>query len=111
MNYAYLVRCSDDSLYAGWTNDIEKRVRAHNNGTGAKYTKARRPVTLAYAERFETRSEAMKREAALKKLSHSQKEALAGAVNLPALLAAWGLLEMAEAIRPNPAEPGPSRNA
>ena len=77
MNYAYLVRCSDNSLYAGWTNDIEKRIRAHNDGTGAKYTKSRRPVTLAYLEAFETKSEAMKREAALKKLTHQQKEELA----------------------------------
>lgn len=77
MNYAYLVRCSDNSLYAGWTNNIEKRIKAHNDGSGAKYTKSRRPVTLAYLEEFETKSEAMKREAALKKLTHRQKEALA----------------------------------
>lgn len=76
MNYAYLVRCSDNSLYAGWTNDIEKRLKSHNDGTGAKYTKSRRPVTLAYLEEFETKSEAMKREAALKKMTHKQKEEL-----------------------------------
>ena len=76
MNYAYLIRCSDNSLYAGWTNNIEKRIEAHNNGTGAKYTRPRRPVTLAYLETFETKSEAMKREAALKKMTHQQKEAL-----------------------------------
>ena len=77
MNYAYLVRCSDNSLYAGWTNDIEKRLQSHNAGTGAKYTRARLPVTLAYVETFDTKSEAMKREAALKKLTHQQKEQLA----------------------------------
>ncbi len=77
MNYAYLVRCSDGSLYAGWTNDIEKRLKSHNAGTGAKYTRARLPVTLAYLETFDTKSEAMKREAALKKLTHRQKEQLA----------------------------------
>ncbi|MGN0343691.1 MAG: GIY-YIG nuclease family protein [Lachnospiraceae bacterium] len=76
MNYAYLVRCSDNSLYAGWTNNIEKRIKSHNDGTGAKYTKSRRPVTLAYLEEFETKSEAMKREAALKKMTHKQKEEL-----------------------------------
>ena len=76
MNYAYLVRCSDNSLYAGWTNDIEKRLKSHNDGTGAKYTKSRRPVMLAYLEEFETKSEAMKREAALKKMTHKQKEEL-----------------------------------
>ena len=78
MNYAYLVRCSDNSLYAGWTNNIEKRLKSHNAGTGAKYTKSRRPVTLAYLEEFDTKSEAMKREAALKKMTHQQKEELAG---------------------------------
>ena len=77
MNYAYLVRCCDNSLYAGWTNDIEKRIKSHNAGTGAKYTKSRRPVTLAYLEEFDTKSEAMKREAALKKMTHRQKEELA----------------------------------
>ena len=77
MNYAYLVRCIDNSLDAGWTNDIEKRLKSHNDGTGAKYTKSRRPVTLAYLETFDTRSEAMKREAALKKMTHKQKEELA----------------------------------
>lgn len=77
MNYAYLVRCSDGSLYAGWTNDIEKRLKSHNAGTGAKYTRARLPVTLAYLETFDTKSKAMKREAALKKLTHQQKEQLA----------------------------------
>lgn len=76
MNYAYLVRCSDNSLYAGWTNDIEKRLQAHNAGTGAKYTRARLPVTIAYLEAFDTKSEAMKREAALKRLTHRQKEQL-----------------------------------
>lgn len=91
MNYAYLVRCSDDSLYAGWTNDIEKRLRAHNDGTGAKYTKPRRPVTLAYLEVFDTKSEAMKREAALKKLDHRKKEELAASVDLPALYERLGL--------------------
>lgn len=77
MNYAYLVRCSDNSLYAGWTNNIEKRIKSHNDGTGAKYTKSRRPVTLAYLEEFDTKSEAMKREAALKQMTHGQKEELA----------------------------------
>lgn len=79
MNYAYLVRCSDNSLYAGWTNNIEKRLKAHNAGTGAKYTKPRRPVTLAYFETFDTKSEAMKREAEFKKMTHQQKEALVSA--------------------------------
>lgn len=91
MNYTYLVRCADGSFYAGWTNDIEKRIRAHNEGSGAKYTKPRRPVKLAYVERCDTKSDAMKREAALKKLSHRQKEELAASIDLPALLASWDL--------------------
>lgn len=73
MNYVYILTCSDGTLYTGWTNDIEKRVKAHNEGKGAKYTKARRPVTLSYTESFETKSEAMKREAAIKKLSRAEK--------------------------------------
>lgn len=76
MNYTYILRCSDNSLYTGWTNDLEKRVAAHNAGRGAKYTRAHRPVSLVYQESFETREEAMKREAAIKKMSHSQKEQL-----------------------------------
>ena len=50
MNYTYIVRCSDGSLYTGWTNDLEKRIKAHNEGKGAKYTKSRRPVELVYYE-------------------------------------------------------------
>ncbi len=76
MNYTYLLRCCDGTLYCGWTNHLEERVAAHNSGKGAKYTRARRPVALAYFEEFSTKSEAMKREAAIKRLSRSQKEAL-----------------------------------
>lgn len=73
MNYTYILRCSDDSLYTGWTKDIEKRVADHNSGKGAKYTKAHRPVRLAYYEIFETKEEAMKRECAIKKMSREKK--------------------------------------
>ncbi len=76
MNYAYLLRCADGSFYAGWTTDPARREAAHNSGKGAKYTRSRRPVALVYAEPFETRREAMSREAALKRLSHAQKETL-----------------------------------
>lgn len=76
MNYVYLVRCSDGSLYAGWTTNLEQRVKAHNEGRGAKYTRSRRPVSLVYSETFETRSEAQRREAALKRLTHREKLAL-----------------------------------
>lgn len=71
--YTYLLRCADGSLYTGWTNDLERRVKAHNAGSGAKYTRARRPVTLVYAEAFQTKEEAMQREAAIKQLTRKQK--------------------------------------
>ncbi len=72
--YIYILRCADNTLYIGSTNDVQKRLVAHNElKTGARYTKARRPVTLVYSEKFETKSEAMKRECALKKLTRSEK--------------------------------------
>ena len=71
--YAYLLKCSDGSLYAGWTNDPDRRLKAHNNGTASKYTRSRRPVEMVYLEEFETKSEATKREAALKMMTREQK--------------------------------------
>ena len=76
MNYTYMVRCSDNSLYTGWTNDLERRVKAHNNGTGAKYTKSRGPVKLVYFEEYETKEEAMSRECQIKQLTKREKEKL-----------------------------------
>ena len=76
MNYAYLLLCADGSLYAGWTNDLRRRLQAHNEGAGAKYTRGRRPVRLAYAESFETKAEALKRECQFKKMRRSQRLAL-----------------------------------
>ena len=76
MNYTYILKCKDDSLYTGWTNDLKKRITSHNAGKGAKYTKARRPVELVYYEEFQTREEAMKRGYAIKQLSRKEKEAL-----------------------------------
>ncbi len=76
MNYTYLLKCADTTFYCGWTNDLKKRLAAHNSGRGAKYTKPRRPVVLVYYEEFETKEEAMRREAAIKKLSRKEKEAL-----------------------------------
>ena len=73
MNYTYILRCSDGSLYTGWTNDLDKRINDHNLGKGAKYTKARRPVELAYYETFTTKEEAMRREYAIKQLPRKQK--------------------------------------
>lgn len=74
--YAYMVRCSDHSLYTGWTNDLEQRIAAHNSGQGAKYTKSRRPVTLVYYEVFEEKQDAMRREYAIKQLTKKEKEKL-----------------------------------
>ena len=76
MNYAYLLLCADGSLYAGWTNDLHRRLHTHNEGTGAKYTRARRPVRLVYAEAFDTKEEAQKRECQIKKLRHKQRLSL-----------------------------------
>ena len=73
MNYTYLLKCADGTLYCGWTNHLEERIRAHNEGRGAKYTKGRRPVELVYHEVFETRQDAMRREAAIKKLRREEK--------------------------------------
>ena len=76
MNYTYIVKCKDGTLYTGWTNDIEKRIEAHNAGKGAKYTKTRRPVELVYLEEFATKEDAMKREYAIKQMKRKAKEAL-----------------------------------
>jgi putative endonuclease len=78
MNYTYILRCADNTLYCGWTNHLEHRIKAHNEGKGAKYTKTRRPVSLAYYEEFDTKQEAMKREAAIKKMSRKDKLSLFG---------------------------------
>ena len=76
MNYTYILKCSDDTFYTGWTNDLEKRVACHNSGKGARYTKTRLPVSLIYYETFETKQEAMKREYAIKQMTRKQKEKL-----------------------------------
>lgn len=75
-NYTYIVRCSDGTLYTGWTNNLEKRIKNHNTGKGAKYTKTRTPVTLVYYETFLTKQEAMKREYAIKQMKRKDKEKL-----------------------------------
>ncbi|MGV8906525.1 MAG: GIY-YIG nuclease family protein [Acetobacterium sp.] len=69
----YIVKCSDETLYTGWTRNIETRLKAHNSGTGSKYTRSRLPVILMYWEMLESKSDALKREAAIKKLSRKQK--------------------------------------
>ena len=79
MNYTYILQCSDGTYYTGWTNDLEKRVEAHNKGAGGKYTRARLPAHLVYYEEFETKQEAQSREFAVKKLTRKMKtELIAG---------------------------------
>ena len=73
MNYTYVVTCRDGSLYTGWTNDLEKRIKAHNAGKGAKYTNSRRPVILTDSEEYESREAAMKRDSENKHLSRQKK--------------------------------------
>ena len=75
-HYAYIVECADGSYYCGYTNNLEKRIATHNCGKGAKYTRARLPVTLVYHEEFDSKEEAMSREWHLKQLSHDQKKKL-----------------------------------
>ena len=73
MNYTYILECSDGTLYTGWTNDLQKRLEAHNEGRGAKYTKSRRPVELVYFETYESKNDAMSREAKIKRLTRAEK--------------------------------------
>lgn len=82
-NCVYLLICKDGTLYTGWTNDMTARLAAHNSGKGAKYTRGRGPVRVAYQEWFLTREEALKREAQIKKMSRPQKLCLIGAKENP----------------------------
>lgn len=72
-HYVYIVMCGDNTLYTGYTVDVDKRMIAHNNGTGAKYTRSRLPVKLKYIEMFDSKSDAMKREYEIKQLTRSEK--------------------------------------
>ena len=73
MNYVYILKCSDNTLYTGWTTSLEKRLKAHNSGKGAKYTKPRLPVEIVYFEEFQDKKDAMKREYSIKQLSREEK--------------------------------------
>lgn len=73
MYYVYILKCCDETLYCGYTNDVEKRFETHQSGKGAKYTRGRLPLELVYSEEFETKSEAMKRECEIKKMSREMK--------------------------------------
>ena len=74
--YLYILRCKDNTLYTGITTDVEKRLEAHRVGKGAKYTRGRAPLELIYRENCENHSEALKREAQIKRLSRQEKELL-----------------------------------
>lgn len=80
-NYTYMVRCADGSLYCGWTNHLENRICAHNEGRGAKYTKSRRPVELVYYETFSTKQDAMRREWEIKHMTRAEKLGLIASVS------------------------------
>lgn len=73
MNYTYILECKDGTYYTGWTNNLDKRLKDHNGGKGAKYTKARLPVSLIYYEEYETKEEAMRREYTIKCMTRSEK--------------------------------------
>ena len=77
MPYTYIVKCADGTYYTGWAKDLDHRLKTHNEGTGARYTRSRLPVQLAYYEVQPDRSQAQKREWEIKQLSRKQKEALA----------------------------------
>lgn len=76
MNYVYILRCADDTLYCGWTTDLTKRLVAHNSGRGAKYTRSRRPVELIYVEEYEDRHDALGQEWHIKRMSREEKQRL-----------------------------------
>jgi putative endonuclease len=76
MCFCYIVECADGTFYTGWTTDLERRVKMHNAGRGAKYTKLRRPVKLVYSEPVDNRSSALKREFAIKRLPRTKKQLL-----------------------------------
>lgn len=73
-HYAYMLRCNDNSIYSGYTTDLDRRLEVHNSGKGSKYTRARLPVKLEYFEEFDDKKDALKREREFKKYSHTEKE-------------------------------------
>lgn len=91
MNYTYILKCGDESLYTGWTNDIESRLESHRSGKGAKYTKGRGPLELVYLEVSDTKSEAMRREAYIKRLTRIQKLELLRKSDWKSRLGEWKL--------------------
>ena len=75
-HYVYILKCADGTYYTGWTTDPERRVKVHNSGKGAKYTRSRRPVELIYTEEYDEKTKAQSREYAIKQLTRTEKEEL-----------------------------------
>jgi putative endonuclease len=80
--YCYILKCADDSYYTGWTTDPDRRLKQHNAGYGARYTRSRRPVVLVYSEKLNSRSAAVQRELEIKRLPRIKKKLLAENNNL-----------------------------
>ncbi len=82
MNYVYILECVDGTLYTGYTNNLDKRIKVHNKGKGAKYTRARLPVKLVYYEELTTKSQALKREYAIKSMNRQDKIKLINSIKI-----------------------------
>ena len=74
--FVYILNCADGTLYTGITNDLDRRIKAHNAGTASKYTRVRRPVSIVYSEEVETKGDALRRELQIKRLTRSEKMAI-----------------------------------
>ena len=74
--FVYILNCADGTLYTGITNDLDRRIKAHNAGTASKYTRVRRPVSIVYSEEVETKGDALRRELQIKRLTRSGKMAI-----------------------------------
>ena len=74
--FVYILNCADDTFYTGITNDLDRRIKAHNAGTASKYTRVRRPVSIVYSEEVETKGDALRRELQIKRLTRSEKMAI-----------------------------------
>ncbi|MCI1944935.1 GIY-YIG nuclease family protein [Clostridium luticellarii] len=82
MNYVYILKCRDGTFYTGYTNNLKKRIKTHNSGKGAKYTRGRIPVKLVYFEEYTSKKEALHREYVIKKMTHEDKFRLIKSLNL-----------------------------
>ncbi len=82
MHYIYIVECHDGTLYTGYAKNLEKRIKTHNEKKGAKYTRGRVPVLLKYCEEFDNKTDALKREAQIKKMSRKKKLKLIGSFKI-----------------------------